>query len=695
MVGSSKILTVSYGTFSCTLEGFDDSFDTMKAIAEYFRDLAADDRYFGAEPPTPDAEMLARIAERETARRVEARMGSSGIVLRAAIADEAVAAPAREPVRAEATPEPTPAPKAAADEMFAPPMPAPRDEPPAPVDAESVAAKLQRIRAVVGRSAAANASESYVEDLPLAEVVADPVVEEAFDDEDLDIAMAEPVEAFDEEAFEEPTQTYEEPVAAEADEVEVEVEEGIAEALSDEGGFEDEDEDAVYAGAEEILAEIPEEIVAEEVSEEDIAELEALIAAVDDEEDYAGEDYIDDEASEDDEAAVAEAEEFEDDEDGWDEVDDDLSADGTIEEPISSKVFQLTEAMEADDEADEAYAEDDFDDEDDADLIAAIAAEAEDDQDDDEAAPDLAGLDGLEELEAFAEFDDGELSDEEEAALMRDLALADADEIDEEDAAELTFDDEDLDEEEIEAVESAREILGAEPDEDEAAMARIMSQTDAEMDQPENRVRRDAIAHLKAAYAATEAARALGENPGDDTEVRSAFRQDLDTVIRPVRRVPRPESGEPRPERPERPRAAPLRLVASQRVDIEPVKAAPAAISPARPRRAEPLERPQAAAPRGAGSFADYAEEVGATSLAELLEAAAAYTFYVEGVDEFSRPQIMKKVRDLSPDDFNREDGLRSFGTLLRQGRIMKIRNGRFQISEQTRFRPEPRAAQG
>ena len=689
MVGSSKILTVSYGTFSCTLEGFDDSFDTMKAIAEYFRDLAADDRYFGAEPPTPDAEMLARIAERETARRVEARMGTSGIVLRAAIADEAAAASAPEPVRAEATPEPKPAPEATADEMFVPPMPAPRDEPPAPVDAESVAAKLQRIRAVVGRSAATTASESYVEDLPLAEVVADPVMEEAFDDEDLDIAMAEPVEAFDEEAFEEPAQTFEEPVAAEA----ADDEEEIAEASSEVGGFED--EDAVFSGAEEILAEIPEEIVAEEVSEEDIAELEALIAAVDDEEEYAGEDSIDDEASEDDEVAVAEAEKFEDDEDGWDEVDDDLSADGTIEEPISSKIFQLTEAMEADDEADEAYAEDDFDDEDDADLIAAIAAEAEDDQDDDEAAPDLAGLDGLEELEAFAEFDDGELSDDEEAALMRDLALADADEIDEEDAAELAFDDEDLDEEEIEAVESAREILGAEPDEDEAAMARIMSQTDAAMDQPENKVRRDAIAHLKAAYAATEAARALGENPGDDTEVRSAFRQDLDTVIRPIRRVPRPESGEPRPERPERPRAAPLRLVASQRVDIEPVKAAPATISPVHPRRAEPLERPQAAAPRGASSFADYAEEVGATSLAELLEAAAAYTSYVEGVDEFSRPQIMKKVRDLSPDNFNREDGLRSFGTLLRQGRIMKIRNGRFQISEQTRFRPEPRAAQG
>ncbi len=137
MIGASKILTVSYGTFSCTLEGFDDPFNTMKAIAEYFRDLAAGDRYFGAEPPIPDAAMLHRIAEREIHRRVDAQIQDNGVILRAAEATVAPSTAGHADVEA-------PAPSDVADfnAPFAAATPRLND-----AVAESVAAKLAKLRA--------------------------------------------------------------------------------------------------------------------------------------------------------------------------------------------------------------------------------------------------------------------------------------------------------------------------------------------------------------------------------------------------------------------------------------------------------------------------------------------------------------------------------------------------------------------
>ncbi|RVT87077.1 hypothetical protein DXV76_03035 [Rhodobacteraceae bacterium CCMM004] len=182
MVGSNKILTVSYGTFSCTLEGFDQPFSTMQQIAEYFRDLAADDRYFGAEPPQPDAEMLHRIAEREIQRRVEARVEKGGVVLRPAPVTGADRLPAPAPAAAaperprDPTPRRTPAPAYAGDDG-GDDLETPGFE--VEIDGDSVAAKLSRIRAVVARARAARSAD-YEEDEPVEASVLSGDIETAF-----------------------------------------------------------------------------------------------------------------------------------------------------------------------------------------------------------------------------------------------------------------------------------------------------------------------------------------------------------------------------------------------------------------------------------------------------------------------------------------------------------------------------------
>ena len=336
----------------------------------------------------------------------------------------------------------------------------------------------------------------------------------------------------------------------------------------------------------------------------------------------------------------------------------------------------------------------------DEDHVADIDFDDEDDDDEvireDVSSTDFAALDGLEELEAFSNAPHGILSDEDEASLQAELEEASKEtDFADEDVAEA---DEDLEEIAEDAPVQPRRVqhdfLNNEPEADEAAMSRILSQTDAELDEPEGRNRRNAIAQLKAAVAATEAARQLGDDSDGSSEAEKSYREDLSQAVRPARPVA--VASQENTRRTERPRAAPLRLVASQRVDVadQPAEAPEAAVA-VRPRRIAVNDAPAPIPSDDVESFADFAKRSGATNLSELLEAAAAFTSFVEGLEDFSRPQIMNKVREVAPEEYDREAGLRSFGTLLREGRISKVRNGRFQVAQSTRYNPERRAARG
>lgn len=678
MVHTNKVLTVSYGTFSCTLEGFEDSFGTMKAIAEYFRDLAADDRYFGAEPPQPDADMLARIAQREIARRVEAHSDGTAIVLRAQ--DEVT-----EPAQPEAPAAPVPA----VEETVAAATAAAAVVEDAPVEVEP---KVEAVAATVAEEAPEPVAEEPVAEEPaLEDVVAEEDVaqDDTPVDDMIDDAVADLVE-------DEPELDTAPEIAPEiAPEVEPEVEPEIEPEIVAEVTPEVVDEAPEAPAADSIAAKLQRirDVVARDAAQDaamaptdnniedtlasDAALLETITEAAA-EEDY-DEEYEDDFVTEEAPQPVETAEEapaqaepapfnlaaFEAvtaaaTEDSYDDEDeDDLAGEDTLFSGLDAP----EDALDLDDDEEEMsniLASDTPEEPVDrsgrarvikvkrADLEAAIARGA------------LESIDGEED-------DDGSsLSAEDEADLMRELA-------------------------EVEA--EFGDAPKVHPDED---MPRLLAEAGQKMEEEESAANRETYAQLRAAVAATKAEEKVAGDP-KLLSVDKDYRDDLASVVRPDRPMTRPltrpvskplDRGRPTAEI-----AAPLKLVAEQRVD----GSDDSARQPVRPRRVttELLDENMVTDGAGedTGGFAVFAEKVGATGLSELLEAAAAYMSYVEGREKFSRPQLMTKVRQVEKEDFNREDGLRSFGQLLREGKIEKAGGGRFTASPDIGFRPDQRAA--
>jgi hypothetical protein len=259
---------------------------------------------------------------------------------------------------------------------------------------------------------------------------------------------------------------------------------------------------------------------------------------------------------------------------------------------------------------------------------------------------------------------------------------------------------------------------------DDGDVQRLIDEANSQLMGPENRRRLSAIAHLKAAVAATAADRRASTTPAEADESREgAYRDDLEKVVRPRR----PVSAGTSPGRPAVPvaRPAPLVLVSEQRIDRPAAAEASAdmpvgAVMPVRPRRpaaalamstapgpAEQETAGQDAASPETGnatagddgnffapsrSFAEFAEALGADALTDLLEAAIAYAALVEGRPHVSRPQMLRHVGTVRPDaEAEREALLRSFGSLVRQGRIERVKAGQFALPDSSEVLAEAR----
>jgi hypothetical protein len=722
MTSESKILTVSYGTFSCTLEGFEDPFNTMKAIAEYFRDLAADDRYFGAEPPQPDAAMLHRIAEREVSRIVDSRVGDNSVTLR----PQAPAAGDAPVPTARMMTQPRPSHDAAGDEAAT--EPTLQD-----VIPTGVAAKLARIRQSVNppfvpASVAEAALDALADDANLTDAnltdagLTDPVVAEtayAARETEVEADTGDVLSRLDALMTDPSGDDLAEDDGADFDaEADAEIENAFGDVFDADAAPMLEDATAADLAADAAASEAADSVVAAQVdswllrAEPELAS-ETASDAVEPNVDVAVE------VAAEEIAADVGAEEIE-------------AAPESLPDAQSETLLEAAaETLATDDEAaadfshEEAFVED----------AAPLLTE--------DLLPEDAPADDLSLTEALAADPLPEETAPEPVATTKSGAktkrLSSR-------VVRIHPDDDD-DAQRPDA--NATRILDGTKDDD---FARLLRQADDVMSDEDNRRRLDSIAHLKAAVAATEADRAAGTEakpmPGANQE---PYRDDLAQVappepepapapeVKPRRKTISVRPQEPRPGtiRPGMVSPPPLVLVSEQRIDRVPPPA-PAYTPPPTPAYAPPPEgQPMVAlrtgrltgaigaaaaspvaphqklvleqratsvepddeedlhddlSPIDEAGLVRFAEQVGVKSMADMLEAAAAYATCVESRSQFTRPQLMRRLMaSAGGKPVSREDGLRSFGTLLRTGRIEKVNRGYYVLAEHSPYLAEAR----